>query len=155
MDCSPPGSSIHGIFHARILEWVAISFSRGSSQPRDWTLVPGVAGRFFTVWATREAPRIRVANDISSNPKVKTRNTEAQGQRMGVPTQAESGFVLPLPFCSIQALCSVDGAASLMGVRPPSLLTVIQTLISPGNTLTGTPRNNVSLASLSLVKLTD
>ena len=55
MDCSPPGSSIHGIFQARILEWIAISFSRGSSQPRDRTLVSCIAGRRFTVWATREA----------------------------------------------------------------------------------------------------
>ena len=39
MDCSPPGSSVHGIFQARVLEWVAISFSRRSSRPRDWTLV--------------------------------------------------------------------------------------------------------------------
>ena len=54
MDCSPPGSSIHGIFQARILEWVAISFSRRSSQPRDWTLVSLIIGRRFTVWATRE-----------------------------------------------------------------------------------------------------
>ena len=37
MDCSPPGSSVHGILQARILEWVAIAFSRGSSWPRDWT----------------------------------------------------------------------------------------------------------------------
>ena len=56
MDCSPPGSSIHEILQARILEQVAISFSRGSSQPRDWTQVSCVAGRFFTLWATREAP---------------------------------------------------------------------------------------------------
>ena len=55
MDCIPLGSSIHGIFQARVLEWVAISFSRGSSQPRDWTWVSCIAGRFFTVWATREA----------------------------------------------------------------------------------------------------
>ena len=48
MDCSPPGSSVHGILQARILEWVAISFPRGSSQPRDWTQVSLVAGRFFT-----------------------------------------------------------------------------------------------------------
>ena len=50
IDCSPPDSSIHGIFQARILEWVAISFSRGSSQPRDQTCVPSVsctAGEFF------------------------------------------------------------------------------------------------------------
>ena len=52
-DCSPPGSSIHGILQARILECVAISFSWVSSWPRDWTLVSCIAGRFFTVWATR------------------------------------------------------------------------------------------------------
>ena len=49
MDCSPPGIS-----QVRILEWVAISFSRGSFQPRDWTQVSCIAGRFFTTWATRE-----------------------------------------------------------------------------------------------------
>ena len=53
MDCSLPGSS-YGIFQARILEWVAISFSRGSSPPRDQTQVSCIVGRCFTVWATRE-----------------------------------------------------------------------------------------------------
>ena len=48
MDCSPPGSSVHGILQARILEWVAISSSRESSQPRDRTQVSCIAGRFFT-----------------------------------------------------------------------------------------------------------
>ena len=48
MDCSLRGSSVHGIFQARILEWVAISFSRGSSQPRKWTQVSHIAGRRFT-----------------------------------------------------------------------------------------------------------
>ena len=56
MDCSPPGSSVHEIFQARILEWVAISFCRGFSQLRDRTQVSCTAGRFFTHWATREAP---------------------------------------------------------------------------------------------------
>ena len=55
MDCSPPGSSLHGILQTRILEWVAISFSRGLSQPRNQTWVSCIAGRFFTDWATREA----------------------------------------------------------------------------------------------------
>ena len=55
MDWSPPGSSVHGILQARILEWGAISSSRGSSQPRDWTWVSYIAGRRFTLWATREA----------------------------------------------------------------------------------------------------
>ena len=54
MDCSPPGSSVHGILQARILEWVAMSSSRGSSQPRDRAQVSHTAGRFFTVRATRE-----------------------------------------------------------------------------------------------------
>ena len=58
MDCSLPGSSVHGIFQARILEWVAISFSRGSSQLRDWTLVSCIGGRRFPIWATREAALI-------------------------------------------------------------------------------------------------
>ena len=62
MDRSPPGSSVHGIFQARVLEWVVISFSRGSSQPRDRTWVSHIAGRHFTIWATREAKRQVISN---------------------------------------------------------------------------------------------
>ena len=54
MDCSLPGSSVHGIFQARILEWVALSFYRRSSRPRDWTRVSRIVGRRFPVWATKE-----------------------------------------------------------------------------------------------------
>ena len=54
MDCSLPGSSVLGILQARILEWVAIPFSRGSSQPKNQTWVSYITGRFFTDWATRE-----------------------------------------------------------------------------------------------------
>ena len=52
MGYSPPGSSVHGILQARILQWVAISFSRGSSQPRERTQVSCTAGRLFTIWTT-------------------------------------------------------------------------------------------------------
>ena len=55
MNFSPPGSSVHGIFQARILEWVAISFSSRSSRPRNRTRVSCISGRCFTIWATREA----------------------------------------------------------------------------------------------------
>ena len=55
VDCSLPGSSVHGILQARTLEWVTISFSRGSSQPRDGTRVSRIGGRRFNLWATREA----------------------------------------------------------------------------------------------------
>ena len=56
MDCSLPDSLAHRILQGIILEWVAIPFPRASSQPRDWTQVSCIAGRFCTVWATREAP---------------------------------------------------------------------------------------------------
>ena len=55
MDFTPPGSSVHGILQARILEWVAMPFSRGSSWPRDRTQVSRLAGGFFTYWAIRES----------------------------------------------------------------------------------------------------
>ena len=53
--CNPVDYTVHGILQSRILEWVAIPFSRGSSQPRDWVQVSCISGRFFTSWATREA----------------------------------------------------------------------------------------------------
>ena len=61
MDCSLPGSSVHGNLQARILEWVAISFSKGSSQPWDQMQIPCITGGFLNIWATKEAqesPRI-------------------------------------------------------------------------------------------------
>ena len=55
--CSPPGSSVHGILQARVLEWVAMPSSRKSSQPRDQTQVSNIAGGFFAIWTTREQQR--------------------------------------------------------------------------------------------------
>ena len=73
----PPGFSVHGILQARILEWVAIPFSRGSYQPRDQTQVSCTAGRFFTIWATREAPEWQVLkySPIQLPPPIKDSNT--------------------------------------------------------------------------------
>ena len=58
MDCIPPSSSVHGIFQARIPEWLATSYSRGSSQARDQTQVSALAGRFFTTGATWKAQQL-------------------------------------------------------------------------------------------------
>ena len=55
VDCSLPGFSVHGILQTRILDWVAISFSRASSPPRDWTHVSSIVSRLCTIWATRAA----------------------------------------------------------------------------------------------------
>ena len=56
VDYNLPGSSVPGILQARILEWVAIAFSKGCSQPRDWTQVSHTVDRFFTTLVTREGP---------------------------------------------------------------------------------------------------
>ena len=56
INCSLPGSSVDGILQARILEWVSMPSSRGSSQPRDWTQVSRLAGGFFAIRAPRETP---------------------------------------------------------------------------------------------------
>ena len=66
--CSPPGSSVHGILQARILEWVAISFSKGFSWPRDRTWVSSITGRFFTIWATRETPQKSMGHRVLKFP---------------------------------------------------------------------------------------
>ena len=60
--CDPMDDTVQGILQARILEWVAFPFSRGSSQPRDQTQVSCIIGRFFTSWATREAKNIGVGS---------------------------------------------------------------------------------------------
>ena len=65
MDCSPPSSSVHGILQARILEWVAIPFSKGSSWPRIRTWVSCIASRFFIIWATRDS------SNVPLNPNLK------------------------------------------------------------------------------------
>ena len=62
MDCSLPGSSVHWISQARIMEWYVISFSRESYRPRDWTQVSCLAGRLFTNWATVGSPLSRPVN---------------------------------------------------------------------------------------------
>ena len=74
--CNPMDYTIRGILWARILEWVAVSFSRRSSQLRDWTQVSHIAGRFFSSWATREAQEYWSGQPIPSpahlpNPGIK------------------------------------------------------------------------------------
>ena len=66
VDCSPPGSSVHGIFQARMLEWISISFSRGSSWPKDRTCASCIAGRFFTAEPQWEAHRMDTLKHIYS-----------------------------------------------------------------------------------------
>ena len=120
MDCSQSGSSVYGIFQARILEWVAISFSRRSSWPRDWTRVSRIAGRRFTIWATREVqkqPAPPLGRNQTSNLRMTTRvrSTVLHSTRwaiegwleltgkIGLGIQNEAGLRL-IEFCQENAL---------------------------------------------------
>ena len=67
MDCSPPSSSIHGILQARILEWVAVSFSRASSRPRDRSQVSHIAGRRFNLCATKKVQNLVLGCNLKNN----------------------------------------------------------------------------------------
>ena len=91
MECSLPGSSVHGILQARILEWVAIPFSRGSSWPRGWTWDSCIAGRFFTIWATREDPGHSVA---SSKGWVEPKGDATEGSQLPILPEAEGQVLL-------------------------------------------------------------
>ena len=92
MDCSLPGSSVHGILQARTLEWVALPFSRGSSQPRGQTWVSCIAGRFFTLWTTREAWR--------RQKKVKMRKGTGGKGGINKGKQDTEGWQARKPMCS-------------------------------------------------------
>ena len=86
MDCSLPGSSVHGISQARILEWVAISFSKGSSLPRDRTQVPCIAGRIFYKLAFPGSSDGKEsacnAGDLGSIPKSGRSSAEGSGNSL-------------------------------------------------------------------------
>ena len=66
-DCSPSGFSVHGILQARILEWIAIFFSRVTPQPRDWTLISCLTGTFFTIWVGINNPKIIMKLHMTPN----------------------------------------------------------------------------------------
>ena len=83
VDCSPPSSSVHGILQARILEWVAISFSRGSSQPRGRTQVSHIAGRCFNLCTTREALKSDPNTNIKDFKGGKEARLKEEGEEVG------------------------------------------------------------------------
>ena len=87
MDCSPPGSSVHRVLQARILERVVLPFSRGSFKPRDQSQVSCIAGRFFTIWATREAKRLATGEGYS-----KRRELHVQRSAEEVVMEGQCGY---------------------------------------------------------------
>ena len=111
MDCCPPGSSFHGIFQARILEWVAISFSRGSSGPRNRAWVSCIAGGFFTYWARREALRVILDGMYFLSSKFSV---------LSPPLLCLPSSLLPKHLCPDALRWSQTRVASAQGVWEPS-----------------------------------
>ena len=128
-ECSPPGSSIHGILQARVLEWVAIPFSRGSSLPRDWTRVFCIVGRFFTVWDTREAPNLvkMISCSIQGSAMEYVGNCSllSCGQLFATPWTVAIQAPLSMGFsgqeCWSGLPCPPPGDLSHPGIEPESL----------------------------------
>ena len=103
MDCSPPGFSVHGILQAWILEWVVMPFSGGSSRPRDQTQFSCIAGRFFTIWATRETCKICETCNKSLNLHNKSPQAVGSGMIPTVWTRKLGGLSL-LPVLTLSSL---------------------------------------------------
>ena len=99
-DCSPPGSSVHGILQARILEWVAISFSRGSSRPRDQTQVSHIAGRCFTGGGVAWETQTNFLLFKWGKPRLGEVTGLTQGHPAGIPTP----LLLQPSLCSIKRI---------------------------------------------------
>ena len=132
MDRSLPGSSVHGIFQSRVLEWVAISISRGSSQPRDRTWVPRIVGRHFTVWATREGRELPAAAAAKSLQSCPTLCDPIDGSPWGSPTlgfsrqEHWSGLPFPSPVHESEkwkwSRSFVSNSSQPHGLQPTRLL---------------------------------
>ena len=146
MDCSPPGSSVHGISQARILERVAISSSRGSSQPRNQTCVSCTGRQVLNCWATREAPLILVTWDkptpdiLLTDPyRWYSHHNSAGENSIFSEGQRRYTFVLKNMICCflrnqadvLQPLCWLRGKVCLHALLPLVLnLTSVSVLIT-------------------------
>ena len=117
MDCSLPGSSVHGISLARILEWVAISSSRGSSWPKDRTRVSCISRRILYHWPTREAQKYVIWNQISN-----CQHPLDHRKSKRIP---EKHLVLLYSLCHSLSLCgsqqTVENSSRNGTTRPPDL----------------------------------
>ena len=119
--------TVHGILWARILEWVAFPFSRGSSQSRDRTQVSHIAGRFFTTWATREAQNESLpVLSISLRPHALYRPWSSPGQTTGVGNFFPFPTDLPNPGIELGSpALQVDSLPTELSGKPPETLRVL------------------------------
>ena len=125
MNSSQQGSSVHGIFQARILEWVAISFFRGSSQPRDRTQVSCIVGRRFTLWATREVTLTKILLKLQYN-NVCSFLVHSLSHVQLFPTSWTAAHQASLSITNSQSLLKF---ISIESVMPPNHLILCRSLL--------------------------
>ena len=107
--CDPMDHTDHVILQARILEWLAVPFSRGSSQPKDRTQVSCITGRFFTSWATREAKGVWGAYENAfqvllevKNPPANAGDTRDMASVLGLGRSPGGGHGNPLQYSCLE-----------------------------------------------------
>ena len=110
-------SSVHGIPQARILEWVAISFSRGSPLPMAWTPVSCISGIFFTIWATRQAHQIKWGRFITTGHEQKNRGKIEASQVSRTKPEQKPGTEKGQRWCSLRESPRMDRAPSRHGLE--------------------------------------
>ena len=113
VNCNPPGSSVHGISQAKILEWVAMPSSRGPFRPRDQTQVSCIAGRVFTIWDNKEALGTWIYIKLVSSAVIFTLSIVLAG------TLATTFFSCHLAFCGSagkESTCNVGDLGSIPGL---------------------------------------
>ena len=137
MGCRLPGSSVHGIFQAIVLEWIAISFSSRSSQPRDWTWVSRIVDRHFTVWATREVGDARDPGAIPGSGR-------SAGEGLGYPLQYSwaplmAQLVKNLPAMRETWVWSLGWEDPLEKGKGIVLISLPLTILTPGSWLSTWP----------------
>ena len=137
MYCSLPGSSVHGIFQAIVLEWIAISFSRGSSWPRDRTQVSCIVDWRLTVWATREVPYM-------------TLKSQQKKKKIGISLVVQ-WLTTCLPMQETQVWSLVWGDSTCQGATQPVCRNYWAcALIEPGNYWARVPRAHAPQQEKSL-----
>ena len=149
MDCSLPGSSVHGIFQARVREWVAISFSRGSSWLRDWTQVSHIAGRRFTVWATRESSKESESCSVMSD-SFRTHGLYSPWNSPGHNTGAGSSSLLQGIFPTQGSNPGLPHCRQILyQLSPQGSPRILEWVAYPFSSRSSWPRNQTGVSSIA------
>ena len=134
MDCSPPASSVHGILQGRVLKWLAIPFCRESSRTREQILVSGIAGRFFIVWAIKEAHLSVAIKKVTWLNCIELNTCAHTHTQMNACKTKVSGL---LQFHGCDAVLFVVVLVTTLSPTPPAVLCSLKDCSPPGSSVHG------------------